>query len=175
MSLKDDFNNFIAAGKEGSDKVNKDIPETWRPRSEIGADGGFVVSSPGVGEGVPGARDVLIEANLNPDEWNVVNVRRGRWQRWDGEWLESLRLNIVPASGSAGHDYDAEKLIADMTAWRPEKSNDFEGDLTAVYSLGDTQYGKDDTPAIVDRVLRTFDEAVEHHKYLMNKYNFENH
>jgi len=170
MSLKDDFNNFIAAGKEGSDKVNKDIPETWRPRSEIGADGGFVVSSPGVGEGVPGARDALIEANLNPDEWNVVNVRRGRWQRWDGEWLESLRLNIVPASGSAGHDYDAEKLIADMTAWRPEKSNDFEGDLTAVYSLGDTQYGKDDTPAIVDRVLRSFSEAVEHHQFLLQKY-----
>jgi len=170
MSIKDDFNEFVSAGKEGPDNIAKDIPESWRPRSEIGSDGGFVVSTPVVGETIPGARDALIEAGLNPDEWEVVNMRQGRWQRWDEAWLTSIRLNIVPARGHAGKDYDAEKLIESMVNWRPEKSVDFEGDLTAVYSLGDTQYGKDDTPAIVDRVLRTFSEAVEHHEFLQKKY-----
>jgi len=170
MSIKDDFNSFIKAGKEGSDKVTKDVPEAWRPRSEISETGGYVVSSPAAGETVPGARDALIEANLNPDEWTVTSVRRGRWQRYDGEWLESLRLNIVPSSG-AGIDYDAQALIDELNKWKPGKSNEqTDGDLTAVYSLGDTQYGKDDTPAIVDRVLRAFDECVEHHKLLMKKY-----
>jgi predicted phosphodiesterase len=169
MSIKNDFDNFVKAGKEGSDKVTKDIPETWRPRSEVDANGGFVVSSPGVGETVPGAREALIEANLNPDDWEVTSVRRGRWQRYDGEWLESLRLNIVPSRGT-NKDYDAQKLIQEISKWKPGKSYDHDGDLTAVYSLGDTQYGKDDTPAIVDRVLRTFNECVEHHKLLMKKY-----
>ena len=169
MSIKDEFNKFVKAGQEGSDKLTKDIPETWRPRSEVDANGGFVVSSPGVGETVPGAREALIEANLNPEDWEVTSVRRGRWQRYDGEWLESLRLNIVPSRGS-GTDYDAKALIQEIVKWKPGKTYDHDGDLTAVYSLGDTQYGKDDTPAIVDRVLRTFDECVEHHKLLMKKY-----
>ena len=170
MSIKDEFNEFIKTGREGSDNISKEIPETWRPRSEIGTDGGYVISTPSTGDNVPGARDALIEANLNPDEWEVTSVRRGRWQRYDGEWLESLRLNIVPSRNSTGADYDAEKLIEEMSKWKPSKSNDFEGNLTAVYSIGDTQYGKDDTPAIVDRVLRSFAEAVEHHKFLQQKY-----
>ena len=174
MSISDDFKDFTKSGKEGSDDLIKGIPESWRPRSEVDAQGGYVVSTPFAGEEVPGARDALIEANLNPDEWEVVSVRRGRWQRYDGEWLESLRLNIVPATARTGTDFDLEKLITEVSNWRPTgQVNDKPGKLTAVYSLGDTQYGKDDTPAIVDRVLRTFDEAVEHHKYLMNKYNFE--
>ena len=170
MSISDDFKDFTKSGKEGSDDLIKGIPESWRPRSEVDAQGGFVVSTPFAGETVPGARDALIEANLNPDEWEVVNVRRGRWQRYDGEWLESLRLNIVPARGTS-KDYDAEKLIEEISQWKPGfYEGNFTGDLTAVYSLGDTQYGKDDTPAIVDRVLRTFDECVEHQKLLNLKY-----
>ena len=171
MALKDEFNKFVKAGIEGSDSVTKDIPDSWRPRSEIGTDGGFVVSTPVAGENIPGARDALIEAGLNPDEWEVVNMRQGRWQRWDETWLTSIRLNIIPARGSVGKDYDAEKLIEEISKWKPRSAVDpFAGNLTSVYSIGDTQYGKDDTPAIVDRVLRSFDEAVEHQKFLSKKY-----
>ena len=169
MSIKDDFNNFVQTGKEGSDNVNKDIPDRWRPRSEVDETGGFVVSTPGQGETVPGAQDALIEAGLKPEDWEVTSVRRGRWQRYDGEWLESLRLNVVPARGTS-QDYDAAKLIEEISKWKPEKSNDFTGDLTAVYSVGDTQYGKDDTPAIVDRMLKAINESVEHHEFLSKKY-----
>ena len=170
MSIKDDFNEFTKAGQEGSDNIMKDIPDAWRPRSEIGNDGGFIVSTPRPDGNTPGAEEIIREANLNPEEWAVTSHRRSRWQRYDGEWLESFKISVVPVKSSIANDFDAEKLIESMMNWRPESSTDFEGDLTAVYSLGDTQYGKDDTPAIVDRVLRSFGEAVEHHKFLQSKY-----
>ena len=170
MSIKDDFNRFIEAGKEGSDNILKDVPEAWRPRSEIGNDGGFIVSTPRPDGNTPNAEELLIEANLDPSEWAVTSHRKSRWQRWDGEWLESFKLTVVPVLASSGKDYDAERLIEEVSKWKPTSSYDHEGDLTAVYSLGDTQYGKDDTPAIVDRVLRSFDEAIDHHKFLQQKY-----
>jgi len=170
MSIKDDFNQFIKAGKEGSDNVLKDVPENWRPRSELDQTiGGFAITGPRLDGNTPGAEELLKEANLDPAEWVLVNSRRGSWQKWDGEWLHSWRINVIPAVSSV-QDYDAQRLIEDVSNWKPTSSNDFEGDLTAVYSIGDTQYGKDDTPAIVDRVLRSFDEAIDHHKFLQQKY-----
>lgn len=174
MSINEDFKDFIKAGKEGSDDVIRGIPDGWRPRSEIGNDGGVIVSTPRPDGNTPGAEEIIREANLDPAEWAVTSHKRSRWQRWDGEWLESFKITVVPLISSSGKDYDAEKLIEEIVNWRPTGPvNDKVGKLTAVYSIGDTQYGKDDTPAIVERVLRTFDEAIEHHKFLMTKYEFE--
>jgi len=171
MSINEEFKEFINAGKEGSDDLIRNIPDGWRPRSEIGNDGGFIVSTPRPDGNTPGAEEIIREANLDPSEWAVTSHRRSRWQKYDGEWLESFKIAVVPLTSSSGKDYDAEKLIEDIINWRPTGPvNDHAGDLTAVYSIGDTQYGKDDTPAIVERVLRTFNEAVEHHKYLQSKY-----
>ena len=171
MSLKDDFNKLVKAGKEGSDKVNKETPENWRPRSEIDErTGGWAITSARADSNTPGAEELLRDANLNPEEWTLVSSRRGSWQKFDGEWLHSWRINVVPSAG-ASTDYDAEKLIDEIIKWKPTgKVNDFEGDLTAVYSVGDTQYGKDDTPAIVDRMFKAINESVEHHKWLNKKY-----
>jgi len=170
MSLADDYDSIIQTSNQGSDKVNKSIPDAWRPRSEIGTDGGFVVSTPRPDGNTPGAEDILREANLNPEEWAVVSHRRSRWQTFNGDWLESFRVNVVPVKPSNVKDYDLEQLLDGITKWKPGKIIEVSGDLTAVYSMGDTQYGKDDTPAIIDRVLRSFDAAVDHHKYLAKKY-----
>ena len=154
MSLADDYNeSIIKAGQEGSDKANKSIPEAWRPRSEIGTDGGFVVSTPRPDGNTPGAEEILREANLDPAEWAVISHRRSRWQKYDGEWLESFRVNVVPVNGTVEKDYDLTELLQTITKWKPTKVAPNTGDLTAVYSIGDTQYGKDDTPAIINRVL----------------------
>jgi hypothetical protein len=171
MSLEDAYKDaIIKAGQEGSDKANKSIPEAWRPRSEIGTDGGFVISTPRPDGNTPGAEEILREANLNPEEWAVVSHRRSRWQTYNGEWLESFRVNVVPVKPANVKDYDLEQLLDGITKWKPGKIVEVSGDLTAVYSMGDTQYGKDDTPAIIERVLRSFDAAVDHHKYLAKKY-----
>ena len=171
MSLADDYDAIIQTSNQGSDKANKNIPEAWRPRSEIGTDGGFVVSTPRPDGNTPGAEEILREANLDPAEWAVISHRRSRWQKYDGEWLESFRINVVPVNGSVEKDYDLAELLGTINKWKPGKVAENKGELTAVYSIGDTQYGKDDTPAIIDRVLRSLDEAVEHHKYLTKKYN----
>lgn len=170
MSLADDYDAIIQAGNQGSDKVNKSIPDAWRPRSEIGTDGGFVVSTPRPDGNTPGAEDILREANLNPEEWAVVSHRRSRWQTYNGDWLESFRVNVVPVTDATKKDYDLEQLLEGIIKWTPNKSVDTTGDLTAVYSIGDTQYGKDDTPAIIDRVLKSFDSSVERHNELTKKY-----
>jgi len=171
MSLADDYKEaIIKAGQEGSDKVSKSIPEAWRPRSEIGSDGGFIVSTPRPDGNTPSAEEILREANLNPAEWAVVSHRRSRWQTYNGDWLESFRVNVVPVTTNPEKDYDLEQLLEGISKWTPTKSVDVTGELTAVYSIGDTQYGKDDTPAIIDRVLKSFDAASERHAELVKKY-----
>ena len=170
MSLKDEFNKFVQTGKEGSDNITKGMPDAWRPRSEIGTDGGFIVGNPRPDGNTPGAEELLREAGLDPAEWSVVSHRRGRWQKFDGEWLESFRVNVVPVTG-VGVDYDAQALIESINKWKPTgKVNDYDGDLTSVFSVGDTQYGKDDTPAIVNRMLGAINESVEHQRNLQKKY-----
>ena len=171
MSLADDYKDaIIKAGQEGSDKLGKLVPEAWRPRSEIGTDGGFVVSTPRPDGNTPSAEEILREANLNPAEWAVVSHRRSRWQTYNGDWLESFRVNVVPVVDTQTKDYDLEQLLEGISKWTPNKSVDVTGELTAVYSIGDTQYGKDDTPAIIDRVLKSFDSAAERHAELTKKY-----
>ena len=170
MSLEDNYMDMIRAGQEGSDKINKSIPEAWRPRSEIGTDGGYVISTPRPDGNTPGAEEILREAKLDPSEWVVVSHRRSRWQTYNGDWLESFRVNVVPIKEHSAPDYDLEQVLDSVSKWKPGKTVDSPGDLTAVYSVGDTQYGKDDTPAIIDRVFKSFSEAVEHHKYLTKKY-----
>lgn len=171
MSLADDYDSIIQAGNQGSDKANKNIPEAWRPRSEIGTDGGFIVSTPRPDGNTPGAEEILIEAKLDPAEWTVVSHRRSRWQTFNGDWLESFRVNVVPSGTQTKPDYDLEELLTKISDWSPQAyERSFTGDLTAVYSVGDTQYGKDDTPAIIDRVLKSIAESVAHHNVLMAKY-----
>ena len=94
MSLEDNYMDMIRAGQEGSDKINKSIPEAWRPRSEIGTDGGYVISTPRPDGNTPGAEEILREAKLDPSEWVVVSHRRSRWQTYNGDWLESFRVNV---------------------------------------------------------------------------------
>jgi hypothetical protein len=169
MSLKDDFNNFMKTNR-GSDDVTKDVPETWRPRSEIGTEGGFLITTPRATGNLPDHREAMVEAGLNPDEWEVISVRRGRWQKFDGEWLESLRVNVQPIVSAVIPDYDLEELKKSMAKWKPGKVKETAGNLTAVYSVGDTQYGKDDTPAIVDRMHRALEEVIAHYEYVSKRY-----
>ena len=65
-------------------------------------------------------------------------------------------------------DYD--KLVAEISKWKPNKVEKHTGELYAVYAIGDTQYGKDaggGTEATVARVLASIDEAVARHKELL--------
>ena len=171
MSVNAELRKYIDLNNMGSDTKIQAIPEGSRPRSEIDSiSGGFVVSTPRKDGNTPGAEEILREAKLDPAEWIVTSHRTSRWQSFSGEWLEAFRVNVVPASRSAGPDFDLEKLLETISKWKPTgKVSDQEGDLTNVISTGDTQYGKDDTPAIIERMLLATDEAVDHFKNSLSK------
>lgn len=169
MSLKQSAQALVDLGKVGSDIRNSNTPDAWRPRLEVDADGGYFIPKAREVGNLPDALDLLKEFDLSPDEWKVTSVRRSRWQKYDGDWLESARISIAPAGGSATQSTaDLDQLISEIKKWRPSKGiKTTTGDLSAIYAIGDTQYGKDagdGSEGTTRRVLSALDEAVNRHK-----------
>lgn len=151
-------------GLRGSDKRDPIPKEAWRPHLEVdSSNGGFFVSSPYSEGSSPDTADLFAEFGLNPDEWIVTSVRRGKWQKYDGDWLESFRVNIRPASVTAA-SVDISALETEIKKWRPAKgSKPLHGDLTALFCIGDTQWGKDagsGTEGTVKRVRGGLDASL---------------
>ena len=169
MSLADDLSKLPNAG---SDTKNANTPQEWRARLDVGNDGGYFISTPRTAGDLPDAVELFKEFELDPTAWVVVGVRKSRWQRYDGEWLEAARVSIKPAQ-QVLHEgqLDIEKLISEVSKWRPNsKAKVSTGDLTAVYGTGDQQLGKDagdGTEGTVRRVLYAIDESVLRHKELI--------
>lgn len=157
---------------QGSDYKSIPNKEQWRPRLELDELGGFAVSVPHKAGEVTDANDLLAEFDLDPKQWVVTSVRRSKWQqREGGEWLESFRLGLKPA-GFVEH-VDLDELLTHIGKWRPAKTaKPFTGDLTALYCLGDTQWGKDagdGTKGTVRRVMAGLDASLERHKELKGR------
>jgi hypothetical protein len=172
MTLENNLNKLVDLSSAGSDRKQANIPDAWRPRLELSESGGFFVSSPKTGANSEDANELLAEFDLSPADWRITSVRKGKWQRYDGEWLESFRVNIVPVSlVETETAQDLEKLIAEIAKWRPGKgSKPNTGSLTNVFAIGDTQYGKDagdGSEGTVRRVLGSIDESVARHKELV--------
>jgi len=142
---------FASPGPTGPQHVagRKAYPDGWQPRMEVDdTDGGFVVSKPQpVAQATLSDHGaVLDEFGLDPAQWSVERVRRSRWQRWDGEWLESVRLSILPARTAQAARVDLDALCKDIARFRV-KSRASESALESasfVAPIGDTQVGKID-------------------------------
>jgi predicted phosphodiesterase len=148
-------------GKSGSDRRDVVVPESWRPRSEIGSDGGYAISTPRLAGNLPSAEEILSEHGLNPAEWIVTSARHGRWQRWDGEWLESSRINIAPATVIT-YDYDLEALVDEIKKWKPSKgSKAYGGGGAYVHNGADKQLGKKASSGGTDQTVRRLLQATE--------------
>ena len=174
MTLSDDLTKLASAGQSGSDTRTTNTPEAWRPRLEVdSASGGFFVSTPRTAGDLPDAVDLLSDFDLDPSVWRVTGVRRSMWQKYDGEWLESAKVSIVPAEQvhSSADDSDLQALIDHVERWRPHaRIKAHTGNLSAVYAIGDTQWGKDagdGTEGTVRRVLTGIEESVQRHKDLI--------
>lgn len=164
-------NDIVALAKAGSDQRDSNQPEAWRPRLELGPEGGFVVSTPRRAGNQPDAADILHDFDLDPAQWLVTGVRRSRWQKYDGEWLEAYRLSLVPATSSSTHDADLDHLIEQVSKWRPPKGvKTSTGDLAHVWAFGDEQLGKRQgergTDGTVQRILDVTAGAVQRYKDL---------
>lgn len=164
MGLSDSFEKLVVAGKSGSDTRDKTTPENWRPRMEIGTDGGFVISQATEAGNTPGAEEILRERGLDPQEWTVTSVRKGSWQRYDGDWLESVRVNVVPARNIA-RDFDLEELVEHIKKWRPQTGIKMATGRGAYGHVGaDKQIGKragsGGTPQTVARITTATERSV---------------
>lgn len=163
---------LASPGPNGSDIRATNTPEAWRPRLEIDSSGGYLISTPRQAGQMPDAVSLLKEFDLNPEEWNITSVRKSRWQKFDGEWLEAYRLNLTPSVYSAESDFDLEKLVEEIKKWRPSSSEKkISGECAYVFAPSDQQIGKkatnrDGTPESVHRILETTDGGVHRVKEL---------
>lgn len=152
------------------DVKKTNTPPEFRARLDVGPDGGYFVSTPRVAGELPDAVDMFKDFDLDPAVWEVVSVRKSRWQRYDGEWLEAARVNVKPAGLVRGDDTDYDALVKEISKYSPKSPQRGHGPLYAIYAIGDTQYGKDaggGTEATVQRVLTGIDEAVARHRELL--------
>jgi predicted phosphodiesterase len=146
-------------------------PQEYRARLDIGPEGGYFISTPHIAGDLPDAVEMFKDFDLDPSVWEVISVRKSRWQRYDGEWLEAARVSIKPAKGVIGDkDFDYDEFIKEVSKWKPGKTETHTGPLYAIYAIGDTQYGKDaggGTEATIQRVLKAIEESVTRHKELL--------
>lgn len=166
MSFSENLENLASPGQSGSDTKALNTPENWRPRLELDSSGGFLISTPRSAGDIPDAEQLLSEFDLDPRSWRVTGVRRSRWQKYDGEWLEAFRVSVVPAELAVADQLDVEMLIADIKKWRPEKGiKQATGRGAFVVAPSDQQIGKkaggQGTQQSIDRILATTQAAVD--------------
>jgi len=168
MSLSKRLQDLASAGQSGSDVKALNTPEDWRPRMDVDTTkGGFVISQPRPSAEIPDATQVLEEFGLDPRDWTVTSMRRGKWQTYHGEWLESVRVNLSPTGISYGDQLDAEALIDEIKKWRPERgikqSTGRGGAFLA--APADQQIGKkagsEGTQQSIDRILELTEKSVQ--------------
>lgn len=173
MTLKDELANLVGLTQTGSDMKALNVPEAWKPRLELDDKvGGFLISTPRAAGDLPDATDLLNDFDLDPNQWRVVSVRKSRWQRYDGGWLEAARVSLVPAATVNGLLVeDFESLLREVSKWRPAaRQKAVTGDLTGVFAIGDTQWGKDagdGTAGTVRRVQAGLEASLLRHKELV--------
>ena len=168
MSLAEDLAKLP---NSGSDIKNTNTPQEWRARLDVGNEGGYFISTPRNAGELPDAVEMFKDFDLDPKVWIVVGVRKSRWQRYDGEWLEAARVSIKPATAVRHEmEIDVEKLIAEIKKWRPAKVKQSTGDLTYISCSADEQVGKDaggGTKEIIPRIKNSVDESIARYKELL--------
>lgn len=172
---------MVAAGPTGPQHTpgRKAYPDGWQPRSDVDdVDGGFVVSRPQpvAHTTLSDHRAILEEFGLDPDQWSVERVRKSRWQRYDGELLESVRLSILPARAGAAARADVEALVREIGKFRPRaRAASDSCEASFVAPIGDTQIGKVDgggTAAAVPRILAEIESGAQRFRLLHKRHGF---
>jgi predicted phosphodiesterase len=162
---------LISPGPSGSDTRATNTPESWKPRMEVDADGGYLISTPRPAGEIPDAKELLVEFDLDPMAWSITSLRKSRWQNHAGEWLEAFRATLTPLHKSSQSDEDIEKLMDEVSKWKPRKTEKQEGgDLAFIFAPSDQQIGKkqgdEGTADTVRRLLSITEQAVERLKEL---------
>ena len=172
MGLSENLQKMASPGQQGSDTKALNTPESWRPRMDIDdMSGGFIISEPRTPGQPQDAAQILTDFDLNPSDWEVTSIRRGKWQKYDGEYLESLRINVIPSRVAVADHLDAEKLTDEIRKWRPAAGIKV-ATGNGAFSLfpSDQQIGKKSgsggTQQSIDRLLHLTEASVTKFKML---------
>jgi predicted phosphodiesterase len=163
---------LVSPGPSGSDSKQLNTPEAYRPKLDIDLkEGGFVQTKARPASESVDSKTLLEDFNLDPAEWTITNVRKSQWQTYSGDTLESQRISIVPFNGDRMNDLDLEKLIEEVSKWRPGKAEkQTSGELAYVFAPSDQQIGKkqgdDGTEGTVHRLLEITEQSVHRLKEL---------
>lgn len=170
MGLFDNIDKHLhLAGKSGSDARMTNTPEAYRPRLDVGDDGGYIQSIAYPQGQVPDAKDILQSFDLDPNQWVITGLRRSKWQRYDGEFLESHRITVVPATLQKQDKADVEQMVKDLNKWKPAKiarpAAKTGPELAFIFAPSDQQIGKKangaGTPQTIERILTATEGAVQ--------------
>jgi predicted phosphodiesterase len=170
MSLADDLSKL--GNDEQRKRERKEIPAGFEPGIEYDSSGGILRSIPRPAGDEPDHAELLAEFELDPQKWRITGLRRSKWQRWDGEWLESFRATFVPNSGR--NLVPIDDLLDIVSKWKPVKRDSSPvkasvSNVAYVVVLADTQVGKIDgggSEEIIRNVLHKTDLAVARLKEL---------
>lgn len=166
MGLLDKLTELSVPGRQGSDARVNNTPEAWRPRLEVGDDGGYLVSTARPAGELPDAAELLKEFGLEPEHWTVLSLRRSRWQNHAGDWLEAARVSVSPIGQTKAEKADVDDLVKSIQSWKPgKKSQETTGELAFVFAPSDQQIGKkangEGTPETIERILSATEGAVQ--------------
>jgi hypothetical protein len=166
MSLSDELDTLKSAGptEQYVRAAKGNYPKGWEPRIEYDpAEGGqFISSARNATDTSPDEAELFAEFELDPGKWSVVNLRRSRWQRHDGEWLEAFRCTFAPR-GQVMSDSDLDEIIREIKRAKPSK-REYTGEVASITLSGDQQIGKrdgDGTVGTVQRIMEKTEASVE--------------
>lgn len=165
MTFSADLDSLVESGPtpEAIARNSPKYPKGWEPRLDYDPQEGgtFVTSARTATDLNPDEAELLREFELDPTKWRVVNLRRSRWQRYDGEWLESYRCTFLP-TGAVLSDDDVKDIIREIKRAKPKQDRPT-GETAFLALYGDMQIGKrdgDGTQGTVNRIVTKTDEAV---------------
>lgn len=171
MSLGDDISGLIGATKQAVTAAR--TPNGWDAKVEYDdvAGEGITPARP-AREVPPSHEEILAEFGLDPDAWQVLTLRKSRWQAQspDGPiWLEAYRATFKAISPNDPKIVaaDVEEVKAELARWkpmRPHRRPATPGPRAAfTIALSDWQLGKGEgggSLATARRVLASYGAAV---------------
>lgn len=163
MGLSDDLSGLKSSLQEAVARDKGKHPKGWEPRLEYDPRTGGQFTTVGHRPSEhPDDEALLAEFELDPQRWRITSLRRSRWQRYDGEWLESYRCSFAPADRTLS-DEDVAAIVRDIKKHKDHRPvGDGEVSFLALYA--DMQIGKPDgdgTEGTVQRIVTKTDAAVD--------------
>jgi hypothetical protein len=165
MSLKDILND-----RPSPEIINKPPKGFEQARVEVGNEKLEIVTVPQeVSVDAPAeatlddCRDIIRQANLNPDAWTLVSYKTSKWEKSPGSWLTSTSLQAKPSGRSLGVTMPSlDAVVSSMKKFKPSKVSSLRSNenITVVGNIADPQIGKTDMRGGTEEFLIQNEESM---------------